>query len=100
MADEELLRRLDRMQATLELAFRPQLEAARKSVRADEVNAAILDATTTEWTAAGKMQKAVAAVIKTSERTVRNRLSELVEQRFLEVRGSGSSREYRRTGLI
>jgi hypothetical protein len=99
MADEELLRRLDRMQATLELAFRPQLEAARKAVRSDEVNAAILDATT-EWTPPAIVQKAVAAAVKASERTVRNRLAELVEQRLLEARGSASSREYRRTGVI
>ena len=101
MADEELLRRLDRMQATLELAFKSQLDTARDNVRADPASAALLDATSEiEWTRSGVVQKAALASSGVSERTLRIRLPELVAQHLLEVRGGGPAREYRRTGLV
>jgi hypothetical protein len=98
MSEEEVLHRLDLIQATLQLAFRPQIESAREAIRADDVNAAILDETA-DWIASKALQDKVAAKTKKTDRTVRNRLAELVEQRVLAVRGSARP-EYRRTGLI
>ena len=99
MTDDELLGRLDLMQATLELAFKPQLDAARNTLRADKVIAAILDETE-EWIASSELQKRVAASAKTSHRTVRDRLPDLVAERVLAMRGTERKAEYRRTGLI
>lgn len=99
MADDGILQRLDLIQATLQLAFKPQLDEARERVRSDKVIAAILDETE-EWIASPELQKRVAAAAKTSERTVRDRLPDLVAERVLAVRGTERRAEYRRTGLI
>lgn len=101
MADSELLRRLDLMQATLELAFKPQLDEVRAEVRSDAVNAAILDATSvSDWSASTDVQKAAAKASKVKERAIRSRLPVLVEKHYLEMRGTERAREFRRTGLV
>ena len=97
MVDEEVLNRLDLIQATLQLAFKPEL--ARNSIRSDAVNAAVLDETD-DWIASSKLQERAASKAQASTRTVRNRLPELVAQRVLAVRGSERALEYRRTGLV
>jgi hypothetical protein len=99
MADEEILERLDLMQATLQLAFKPQLDEARAKIRADKVAAAILDESA-DWIASPELQKRAATVAKTSTRTVQRRLPELVAECILAVRGPEQKSEYRRTGLI
>jgi hypothetical protein len=99
MADAEILERLDLLQATLQLAFRPQLDEARAKARSDKVIAAILDEAG-EWIASPELQKRAAAAAKTSTRTVRDRLPELIADHVLAVRGSERKAEYRRTGLI
>jgi hypothetical protein len=99
MADQEILDRLDLIQATLQLAFKPQLDEARDRIRADKVAAAILDESE-EWIASPELQKRAAAKARTSTRTVLRRLPELVSDRFLAVRGTGQKAEYRQTGLI
>jgi hypothetical protein len=95
----EILDRLDLMQATLQLAFKPQLDEARTRLRSDKVVAVILDESA-EWIASPELQKRAAAVTKTSTRTVRDRLPELVADHALAVRGTERKVEYRRTGLI
>jgi hypothetical protein len=99
MADAEILERLDLIQATPQLAFKPQLDEARARLRSDKVAAAILDEAA-EWIASRDLQKRAAAVAKTSTRTVRDRLPELVADHALAVRGSERKAEYRTTGLI
>lgn len=99
MADAEILERLDLLQATLQLAFRPQLDEARSRLRSDKVVAAILDESA-EWIGSSELQKRAAAVAKSSTRTVRDRLPELVAEHVLAVRGSERKAEYRTTGLI
>lgn len=99
MADAEILEGLDLIQATLQLAFKPQLDETRAKIRADKVAAAILDESA-DWIASSELQKRAAAAAKTSTRTVLNRLPELVAYHVLAVRGSERKAEYRRTGLI
>jgi hypothetical protein len=99
MADAEILERLDLIQATLQLAFKAQLDEARSKMRSDKVVAAILDEAG-DWIASAALQKRVATAAKTSTRTVRDRLPELVADHVLAVRGSERKAEYRRTGLI
>jgi hypothetical protein len=98
-ADEEILKRLDLIQATLALAFAPQLREAGQAIRADDISAAILDLTD-DWAASTTLQDAVAKKTCKSARSVRDRLPELVAQRVLDARGSERKMEYRRTGLI
>jgi hypothetical protein len=98
-ADEEILKRLDLIQATLALAFAVQLDEARTKIRADDVSAAILDLTD-EWIASTDLQDKAAKKTSKSTRRVRDRLPELVEQRVLQARGSERRMEYRKTGLI
>jgi hypothetical protein len=101
MADDELLRRLDLMQTTLELAFKPQLDQARAEVRSDAVSSAILDLLDRKtWMASTTIQKKASKAAGVGERSVRTRLSELVDARVLDVQGSDRAREYRRTGLV
>lgn len=98
-ADDEILKRLDLIQATLALAFAPQLREARDAIRADDISAAILDLTES-WTASKTVQDTVAKKTSKSARSVRDRLPELVAQGVLEARGSERKMEYRKTGLI
>lgn len=99
MADEEVLRRLDRIEATLRVAFAPQLEQARAAIMSDHVNAAILDAAH-EWVPTTRLQQSVAKQTGKAERSVRDRFPALIRQGALEVRGSDKRPEYRRTGLV
>jgi hypothetical protein len=99
MADADILERLDLMQATLQLAFKPQLDVARAKLRSDKVVAAILHESA-DWIGSPELQKRAAAVAKTSTRTVRDRLPELVADHVLAMRGSERKAEYRTTGLI
>lgn len=99
MATDEILKRLDLIQATLALAFAPQLRDASDAIRADDISAAILDLTE-DWTASKTLQDEVARTTSKSSRSVRDRLPELVAQRVLEARGSERRMEYRKTGLI
>jgi repressor of nif and glnA expression len=99
VSDEEILRRLDLLQATLQLAFKPQFDGVRETLRRDPVIAAILDATD-DWVGSKELQDQVSESANTSTRTVRDRLPGLVEDRVLEVRGTERRAEYRKTGLI
>jgi hypothetical protein len=98
VSDEEILRRLDLLQATFQLAFKPQFDEVRDRLRSDPVIAAILDATD-EWVGTTDLQKRVSESAGVSTRTVRDRLPGLVEDRVLTSRGEGRP-EYRKTGLI
>lgn len=94
-----MLRRLDLLQATLALAFEPQISAARDAIRSDEVSALILDETE-DWIRSSELQKRVSSSTGRVERVIRNRFPTLISQGALETRGTGRNREYRRTGLV
>ena len=98
-ADPEIIDRLDRIQATLSIAFAPQLAAYRERVREDKVNAAILDAAI-EWIGSTELQGQVATQLSMSTRRVRDRFPALIADRILEAQGSEARPEYRVTGLI
>lgn len=98
-ADEEVLRRLDLIQATLQLAFASQLGTARDAIRADDVSDAILDLAS-DWIGSTELQEKAAKKTSKSTRRVRERLPELVDQRVLEARGTERKTEYRKTGLV
>jgi hypothetical protein len=97
--DSQIIQRLDLIQATLRLAFAPQLDAARKELLADGVAAAI-HGHAGEWVGSAALQTAAAKSCGKSTRTVRDRLPELLAQGVLESRKIETRIEYRRTGLI
>jgi hypothetical protein len=96
---DEVIRQLNLIQATLRVAFEPQITALRETLCAEAVSAAILDRTT-DWIGSGDLQKAVAKATGKTTRTVQNRLPELVERGAIETRGPEGRPEYRRTGLV
>jgi hypothetical protein len=99
MTNEDIEQRLNTIIAILQLAHRDAIENARKAIRGDKVNAAILDATT-KWTPAGKVTSAVRQKTKQSSATIGRRLATLVDQGVLDKSGGGPTTTYRATGLV
>jgi hypothetical protein len=99
VADGEVLRRLDRIDAILRLAFREEIAEARKAIRSDAANAAILDAAE-DWTPAGELTTVACRQTGQSARNIRNKIPVLLEQGVLEKSGGGPSTAYRATGLV
>ena len=90
MADDEILRRLDRMIAILQLANHADIEEGRARIRADDLNAGILEAAAKEI-AAGKLIDVARCGAKgsPSKPTVQRRIAALVDQGALERIGAG-----------
>jgi hypothetical protein len=97
--DAEIIERLDRIQATLSIAFAPQIAEYRDRIREDKVNAAILDAAI-EWIGSTQLQETVSKQLSMSTRSIRDRFPALVTNRILQARGTEARPEYRATGLI
>ena len=98
--EDAILARLDRISQILQIALAPQLDAGRDHLRADALTAAIFDQTAGKWVASGDLQRDLAKASGAAERTVRRRLVELTERRFIEHQGEGNSRRYRSAGLV
>lgn len=96
---DEVVERLDRLIAMFALVNKDALTNAANEVRGDSVKAAILSIAE-DWVAAGEMMQKIAKSESVSERTVRNRVAELLTMRALKRDGSGPSVRYRVTGLI
>ena len=99
MTNEDVVERLDRITAILQLAHGEAIERARERIRSDKVNAALMDAAT-QWTGAKKLQTTVATKTKASTRTIQERIGSLLAHGVLEKRGGGPKTEYKASGLI
>jgi predicted HTH transcriptional regulator len=99
MAEDQVVAKLDAIAAILQLAFRDEIDKARREILADPVAAALVEAAG-DWVESASLQERVAASTKQSKRTVQRRLANLVTQRVIEQAGSGSKVSYRTTGLI
>jgi Fic family protein len=99
MTNEDFARRLDTIIAILRLAHREEIEAARATIRADKVQAALLDGAV-DWAAAGKLTSTVKAKTGQSPATINRRITELLDLGLLEKQGGGPATQYRSTGLI
>lgn len=97
---DPVVERLDRLATLLELALAPQLADARQKVRADALDAAILDAAAGDWTEAAKLRDAVEAATGKKKRAIQIHVGELIDKRFLFRRGSGNYVEYRTSEVI
>jgi DNA-binding transcriptional ArsR family regulator len=98
-ANEEVLQKLDKIIAILQIAHKDEIDRARAEITADKVDAAILKAAAKE-TPAGKLIKAVEAKAKVSDRSVQIHVAKLIERGLLEKTGSGTATTYKTTGLI
>jgi len=99
MSDPEVVRRLDAVIAILKIANKEALEEVRAKAQADEVTAAILDATEEDFVSSGELKRQVAAKTNQSERTVLRRIGDLLAMGLLERRSSGPA-AYRSTGIL
>jgi hypothetical protein len=99
MADEEIIRRLDRLIGILELTHRAHLQKVREAIRSDGTYDEILTLTVDE-TPAGTLSKAVQKKTGQSSKTVQRRITDLIELRALERTGAGAGTKYKATGLI
>jgi hypothetical protein len=98
--DDELARRLNRIEAIFRLAFSDALTREGERVRSHKVDGPLVDGCEGDWVGSGPLQKQVAQATDTSERHVRERLLLLTSRGVLERRGAGRAVEYRSTGLI
>jgi Tfp pilus assembly protein FimT len=96
---EELVDRLDRVIAILQLAHGDAIERARTKIRSDKVNAAILDASA-QWVGTATLQSTVMKKAGAKERTVQMRVVDLLAQGVIEKKGGGKNIEYKATGLV
>lgn len=99
-ADNEMVKRVDRIIAILQLAYRDEIEAARTEVLRDAVNAAILELVSTDWVSAGDVKAKVVASTKQASRTVERRLARLVATGVIDQEGAGPKVRYRSTGVL
>jgi hypothetical protein len=100
MAEQVVIERLDLILAVLQLAHHDAIERASQEVRADQLNAEIVDACGEDWVGAGQLTRAAGAAAGAGERTVRTHIAALVARRAIQRRGAGKNIEYRSTGLI
>ncbi|MEX2645049.1 MAG: hypothetical protein WD249_02180 [Gaiellaceae bacterium] len=98
-SNDDIATRLDRIIAILQLVHRDAIVTARMSIRADKVNAAILDATS-KLTPAGKVTAEVKRKTGQSPATINRRISTLIDQGAIEKVGGGPATQYRATGLL
>jgi hypothetical protein len=96
---EEVVQRLDRLTALMRVAHADAIQRAKEQIRADKVNAAILDGAQ-KWTPSGKLSSAITKKTKTGTSTFKSRVADLLDGGLLEKRGGGPTTEYKATGLI
>jgi DNA-binding HxlR family transcriptional regulator len=98
--DTDLGEKLDTIIGLMNLAFAEPIQRARAAVLADRVNAAIIEELDTGATDAGALKATVKAATGQSERTILNRLSDLVAQGMVVRVGTGAKVQYRLSGLF
>jgi transcription initiation factor TFIIIB Brf1 subunit/transcription initiation factor TFIIB len=98
-AEAELIRRLDTVIALLRIGFRTELTRVRDELMSDSVGRGIIEATE-DWIGARELTKKVAEVTGRAERTIRDRIGELVALGVVQSEGATWTRRYRSTGLI
>lgn len=98
--NDAVVERLDLMLAVLQLAHQDAIDGAAQRLRADPVNAAILDACADQWVPAGALTEAVMAAAGAKDRTVQGRIAALVTKHAIQRKRSGSHVEYISLGLV
>jgi hypothetical protein len=99
-ADEEVLDRLDRIIALLEVGFAQQIDRARSELRSDPVVAAVLELIADRWISSGELKRTVGQSVKVSEKTVQRSLAMLAGRGAIRGRGAGAGLSYRSAGIL
>jgi ubiquinone/menaquinone biosynthesis C-methylase UbiE len=97
---EEVMERLDLMLAVLQLAHHDAITRAAIELRANEVNAAILDVCADDWIPAAELKAKVRAKVAVGDTTLKARLATLVARRAIQRRGATHTTAYRALGLV
>jgi hypothetical protein len=97
---DEVTERLDLMLAVLQLAHHDAITSAANELRADNVNAAILDACADDWVPAAELKAEVHAKVSVGDSTLNARLATLVARRAIQRRGATHTTAYRALGLV
>src|SRR4051812_48055239 len=97
---DDVVAKLDDIIGLLKLAFAREIDSARLAMLSDAVNRAVLEALEDGWLGSGELQRRVATVAKVTERTVRDRLSDLAAKGAVRSRGSGRALEYSRSNIL
>jgi DNA-binding HxlR family transcriptional regulator len=100
MADPEVVELLENVVSLLKIGFASQIRNVRETIAGDTVSNAILEELEGGWRASGDLQRRVAAAMKVSKRTVRQRLGDLVALGAVRSRGKAAATEYSLSGLI
>ena len=98
--EAEVLDRLDRILAVLQLAHFEAIQRAGMSIRRDPISAAILEACTDDWVPANEVRRRVIESTNAAAGTVKTRVAQLIARKALFERGSTTDRAYRSTNLI
>jgi hypothetical protein len=92
--------RLDRIAAILALANRAVIAEAKREIREDDLNVAILDACSSDWAPAGEIWEQVTKKSNASRSTFKRRIAELVAEGALFRQGNAPAVTYRLSGLV
>lgn len=100
MPDDEVLKRLDRIIAILQLSFHSAIQQSSREIRADPVNQEILERSADDWISSGQLSASVSEATGAKPRTVARRLADLLERQAIQRRGGGGAVQYKSTGLV
>lgn len=101
MTDEsDIVERLDRLIAIMNIAFAEQIETVRTEIAQDQIAAAILAAAREKWVPSGDLQRSVSNSAGVSEKTVQRSLTMLADRGLLQVQGSGRTTSYRANQIV
>ncbi len=92
--------RLDRIAAILAIANRAAIAEAKREIREDKLNVAILEACSSEWAPAGDIWEKVTKTSNASRSTFKRRIAELVAEGALFRQGNAPAVTYRSSGLV
>ena len=98
--EADLVDRLDRILAVLQLAHFDAIQRASAAIRRDPVSSAILETCTDDWVPAGEVRSRVAEKTGATTSVVKSRIAQLIARRALFERGSTSDRAYHSSNLV
>ena len=99
-SQDNIVDRLDRILAVLQLAHYDAIQRASTEIRRDKVNHAILDACEDDWTPAATVRDKAHAATGAQTSAIKRRISDLVARRALFERGATTDRAYKASNLV
>jgi hypothetical protein len=97
---DDVVDRLDRMLAILQLAHFEAIQRSSREIRKDPTNDAILEACSDGWVSSAAVRETVRGKTGAQDGTIKKKISELVARRALFERGSTTDRAYKSSNLV